>query len=164
MLHRLAGGSRGSGGAAHPARQSPRVWLAKAEGPDSVSSDSQRDLTSGMLKVNSSALREQEGKRTPGGRGVEPWKTELSSAGNKGTGQHHLPHPSPRRNPKGNQFPAPNLLVPCKHPMLCFCGSIPLTGLPPSWCCRAPSSGDHRRQSELSLLLPPLCTLWIHPG
>ena len=32
------------------------VWLAKAEGLYSVSSDSQGDLTSGMLKVNSSAL------------------------------------------------------------------------------------------------------------
>ena len=56
-LHGLAGGSRGGGGAARPARQSPQVWLAKAEGPDSVSSDSQWDLTSGMLKVNSSARR-----------------------------------------------------------------------------------------------------------
>ena len=36
----------------------PKIWLAKAEGPNSVSSDSQRGLTSGMLKVNSSALRE----------------------------------------------------------------------------------------------------------
>ena len=47
----------GGGGAARPARQSPpKVWLAKAEGPDSVSSDSQWNLTSGMLKVNSSDL------------------------------------------------------------------------------------------------------------
>ena len=37
----------------------PKVQFAKAEGPNSVSSDSQRGLTSGMLKVNSSALREQ---------------------------------------------------------------------------------------------------------
>ena len=29
--------------------RAPKVWLAKAEWPDSVSSDSQRDLTSGML-------------------------------------------------------------------------------------------------------------------
>ena len=44
-----------------PTRQgrAPKVWLAKAEGPDCMSSDSQWDLTSGMLKVNSSALREQ---------------------------------------------------------------------------------------------------------
>ena len=49
-----------------PGRQSPQVWLAKAEGPDSVSSDSQRDLTSGMLKVNSSALREQGGREDTG--------------------------------------------------------------------------------------------------
>ena len=31
------------------AKQSPRVWLAKVEGPDGVCADSQRDLTSGML-------------------------------------------------------------------------------------------------------------------
>ena len=52
-----------------PAQQgrAPKVWLAKAEGQDSMSSDSQQDLTSGMLKVNSSALREwggQENART----------------------------------------------------------------------------------------------------
>ena len=34
------------------------VWLAKAEVLDSMSSDSQQDLTSGTLKVNSSALGE----------------------------------------------------------------------------------------------------------
>ena len=47
-----------------PAQQgrAPKVWLAKAEGPDLVSSDSQWDLTSGMLTVNSSALREWEGQ------------------------------------------------------------------------------------------------------
>ena len=39
----------GGGGAAHLARQSTQVWLAKAEGPDGVCSDSQQDLTSGML-------------------------------------------------------------------------------------------------------------------
>ena len=32
-----------------PAKQSPRVWLAKAEGPDRVCSNSERDLTSGGL-------------------------------------------------------------------------------------------------------------------
>ena len=31
------------------AKQSPRVWLAKAEGPDGVCSDSMQDLTSGRL-------------------------------------------------------------------------------------------------------------------
>ena len=39
------------------AKQSPRVWLAKVEGPDGVCSDSKRDLTSGRLCVNSSAQR-----------------------------------------------------------------------------------------------------------
>ena len=38
-------GRRGS----PPAKQSPRVWLAKVEGPDGVCSDSKRDLTSGRL-------------------------------------------------------------------------------------------------------------------
>ena len=32
-----------------PAKQRPRVWLAKVEGPDRVCSDSKRDLTSGRL-------------------------------------------------------------------------------------------------------------------
>ena len=32
-----------------PAKQSPQVWLAKAEGLDGVCSDSERDLTSGRL-------------------------------------------------------------------------------------------------------------------
>ena len=54
MLHGLVGGSWGGGGAAHPGKAEP---LAKAEGPDCMSSDSQWDLTSGMLKVNSSAQR-----------------------------------------------------------------------------------------------------------
>ena len=31
------------------AKQSPRVWLAKAEGPDRVCSNSKQDLTSGRL-------------------------------------------------------------------------------------------------------------------
>ena len=46
-----------------PARQgrAPKVWLAKAEGLDSVSSDSQQYLTSGTLKVNNSALAEWGG-------------------------------------------------------------------------------------------------------
>ena len=38
-------GQRGS----LPAKQRPRVWLAKAERPDGVCSDSERDLTSGRL-------------------------------------------------------------------------------------------------------------------
>ena len=52
---------QGGGGAACPTRQSPQVCLTKAEGPDCVSSDSQQDLTSGMLKVNSFALGEWGG-------------------------------------------------------------------------------------------------------
>ena len=32
-----------------PAKQNPRIWLAKAEGPDRVCSDNKWDLTSGRL-------------------------------------------------------------------------------------------------------------------
>ena len=58
---RTAGREPGQWRGSPPARQSPQVWLAKAEGPDCMSSDSQWDLTSGILKVNSSALRDQGG-------------------------------------------------------------------------------------------------------
>ena len=85
--------------------------------------------------------------------------------GNKGAGKRYLPLPSPSRNPKGNQFLSQNMLAPRKHPTLCFCGSIPpVAGLTPSQCCRASPEGDHRRKSELSLPLLPLCTLLIHPS
>ena len=90
--------------------------------------------------------------------------TELRLAGNKGAHQRHLPRPSPSQNPKGNQFLPGNLLAPRKHPKLCFCGSIPPAGLTPSWCCRTPPEADLRRKSKLSLPLPPLCTLPIHPS
>ena len=101
-------------------------------------------------------LREQEGWRTTGGRVVEPWTAELSLVGNKGAGKRHLPRPSPSQN----------LLAPCKHPTLCFCGSIPpvAVGVTPSQRPRAPPEVDHLRKSELSLPLPPLCTLQIHPA
>ena len=46
--------------------RAPKVWLAKAEGLDCVSSDSQWNLTSGMLKVNSSALGERGGREDTG--------------------------------------------------------------------------------------------------
>ena len=40
----------GAGAGGSPsAKQSPRVWLAKAEWPDGVYSDSKQDLTSGRL-------------------------------------------------------------------------------------------------------------------
>ena len=157
------GREQGGGGVAHLARQSPRVWLAKAEGPDCMSSDSQRDLTSGMLKFNSSAWR--AGGREDTGR-ERCWAPEdrAQLSGEQRGRKHHLPLPAPSRNPKGNQFPSLNLLALRKHPTLCFCGSIPPTGLPPFWCCRASPTGDHHQQSELSLPLLPLCTLRIHPG
>ena len=65
-LHRLAGGSQVVEGQPTGQGRAPEVWLAKAEGPDSMSSDSQWDLTSGMLKVNSSALGEQGGQEDAG--------------------------------------------------------------------------------------------------
>ena len=54
-----------------PSRQGrvPKVQLAKEEGPDSVSSDSQQDLTSGILKVNSSTLGEWGGQEDNGREG-----------------------------------------------------------------------------------------------
>ena len=58
-----------------------------------------------------------------------------------------LAHP-PAKNPKGSQFPSPNFLAPHKHPMLCFCGSIPLTVLPHSWCRRGPPKEDHRGKAS----------------
>ena len=57
------------------------------------------------------------------------------------------------------------MLAACKHPSLCFCGSIPpAAGLTPSRCLRAPPEADLRRKSELSLPLPPLCNSPIHPS
>ena len=159
MLHRLAGGSWGPPQEGQPAWQdrAPEVWLVKAEGPDSMSSDSQWDLTSGMLKVNSSA-REQEGERTPGGRGV-------------GGEQRHwqVPKPSPMPQRKFQREPVPVNKLACtvqtpNTVLLCFCGSIPLMGLPPSWCFRAPPARNHPWQSKLSPPLLPLCTLRIHPS
>ena len=66
LLHGRVGGSQGSGEL--PAGQSrvPKIWLAKVEGLDSMRSDSQLDLTSGKLKVSSSALREQRGQEDAG--------------------------------------------------------------------------------------------------
>ena len=146
------------------AKQRTRIWLAKVEGPDGVCSDSKGDLTSEGYKLTA-LLGEQYGWRTVGGRVVEPRTTEHSLAGNKGARQRHLPHPSPSGNPKGNQFLSGNLLAPHKHPTLCFCRSIPLAaGLTPSRCHRAPPEADHLRKSELSLPLPPLCTLPFHPS
>ena len=162
---RTGGREPGQWKGSHPARQSPQVWLAKVEGPDCMSSDSQQDLKSQMLKVNSSALESGEGERTPGGRVVEPQKTELSlgGEGNKDPGQCHLPLPSPSQNSKGNQFPSRNLLAPGKHPTLCFCGSIPPMGHPLLVLWGLSHRGPPQ-QRERSLPMLPLCTLWIHPG
>ena len=100
-----------------------------------------------------------------GRRVVEPRMTDLSLVGNKGARQHHLPRPSPSQNPEGNQFLPGNLLALHKHPTLYFCGSItPAAGLTPAQCHRSPPKADHQRKSELSLPLPPPCTLPIHPS
>ena len=49
-VHATRTGGREPGWRGGPtAKQSPRVWLAKPEGPDGVCSDSKRDLTSGRL-------------------------------------------------------------------------------------------------------------------
>ena len=79
------------------------------------------------------------------GRVVELWKTEHSLAVIKGAGKRHLPLPSPSRNPKGKQFLSLNMLVPCKHLTLCFCGSIVPKGLPASLpVLQGPSNGKAR--------------------
>ena len=80
--------------------RAPEAWIAKTEGLDSVSSDSQWDLTSGMLKVNSSALGEQGGERTLG-RAVDPRKTAQLGGGTKVLATAiSLSHP-PAEIPKG---------------------------------------------------------------
>ena len=66
MLHGLVGGSWDGGGAAPRQDRAPKVWLAKVEALDPMSSDSQQDLTSRMLEVNSSALGEWGGQQDTG--------------------------------------------------------------------------------------------------
>ena len=41
------------------AKQSPRVWLAKAEGPDGVCSDSKRDIASGSSAQKAGRLEDK---------------------------------------------------------------------------------------------------------
>ena len=49
-VHATRTGGREPGQRGGPqAKQRPRVWLAKGEGPDGLCSDSERDLTSGRL-------------------------------------------------------------------------------------------------------------------
>ena len=62
---------------------------------------------------------------SPGVQNSAPWGTKALAS------TISLTYP-PSRNPKGNRFPSPNLLAPRKHPTLCFCGSLPPTGLPAS--------------------------------
>ena len=82
-----------------------------------MSSDNQQDLTSGILKVNRSTLGEsREGEKTPGGRVVESQKTELSSEGNKGAGQRHLPHPPPQQKSQREPVPLTELACTAQTP------------------------------------------------
>ena len=64
-----------------------------------------------MLKVNSSALREREGERTPGGRLVQPWKTELSSVGEESHWQAQFPSSIPQ--PKFQRERVPVIELAC---------------------------------------------------
>ena len=125
---RTGGREHGQWRGSPPGKAESQIWLAKAEGPDCMSSDSQQELISGMLKVNSSALREWRAGRVRGcreGELLSPGRQSSAQTGNKGTGKHHLPLPSPSQNSKGNQFPSLKFLAPPKNPMLCFCESIP---------------------------------------
>ena len=72
MLHRLAGGSRDCGEETPLARQNPRSLAYKSTGAGLLSSHSQQDLTSGMLKINALLSESREGERTLGGTVVEP--------------------------------------------------------------------------------------------
>ena len=124
----------GAGAEGQPARQSraPKSGLQKWRGQTECV-----QIASGTYHLEgyklTALLGEREGWRTMGERVVEPRRTELSLAGNKGAHQRHLSHPFPSQNPKGNQFLSGNLLAPRKHPTLCFCGSIPpVAGLTPS--------------------------------
>ena len=162
VLHGLEGGSQGRGAAPWQSR-GPKSGLQNWRGQsECVQTASGTEHLEGYKLT--ALLREQKGWRTTGGRVVEPPMTELGLAGNKGARQRHPPRPSLSQNPKGNHFLSGNLLAPRKHPMLCFCESIPPADLTTSWCRRAPPKADHQRKSELSLRLPPLCTLLIHPS
>ena len=88
--------------------RAPEVWLAKAEGPDCVSSDSQRYLTSGMLKVNSSALREQGGRE---GEFLSLGRTQLSGGTKALVSTISLSHP-PAEIPKGTSSHHPTVQMP----------------------------------------------------
>ena len=139
MLHALARGSQGSGGAARLARQSPQSLACKSRGAGLHEFGQPAGLDIWNLK--SQQLCSHRAGRARGrweGELLSPGKQSSVQWGNKGTGKCHVPLPFPSQNSKRNQFPSPNLLAPHKCPMLYFCGSILLMGLPPSQCCSPP--------------------------
>ena len=164
MLHGLAGGSQCGGRAASPpGRAEPPSLACKSRGARWSVFLQPAGLI--IWNVISQQLCSESG------RAKGQWEGELLSPEDRAQlgreqrhRKRHLPHPTPQ--PKSQREPVPftNLLALHKHPTLCFCGSIPPTGLPPSRCHRAPPETDHRRQRELSLPLLLLCTLQIHPS
>ena len=68
----------------------PKFWLAKAEGPGCMSSDSQQDIISEMLEVNSSALGERGGREDTVMERCESRK-DKAWWGNQGSGKRHFP-------------------------------------------------------------------------
>ena len=143
---RTGGREQGQLRGSHPTQQcrASESGLQKWRG-QTVCSESQWHLPFGMLcqqlcSENGRARGQREG--------------ELLSPDDRaqlGGEQRHSPAPSPwpilQPKSQWNQFPSGKLFVPCKHPMLCFCRSIPPTGLPPSWCYRALLELDHQKQS-----------------
>ena len=132
-----------------------------------MSSDCQWDLTSRMLKVNSSALGERRVGRVRG-----HWEAELLSLRRQNSAQWgtkalasaiSLSHPSAKIL-KGTSSHHQTCLHRANTQHCASVNPFPPRGLPPSQCCRAPPSGDHLWQSKQSLPLPPLYTLQIHPG
>ena len=148
-----------------PIRQgrAPEVWLAKVEGPDCMSSDSQWDLTAGMLKVNSSALGSG---RTRGHREGELLSPEDRALLCGKQGLWPAPSPSLIPQPKSQRETVPLTELACTaqtpNTVLLWIksssGSASLSVLQgPS--LRGPPRG---KQAKSSLLL--LYTLQIHPA
>ena len=146
---------------AHLARQSPQVWLAKVEGLDGVCSDSQQDLTSGISQQLCSESGRAKGQREE--ELLSPKRQSSARWGTKALGNTiSIAHP-PAKIPKGTS---------CQQELACTVQThnAVLLWIHPSnasaslRCHWAPLEADHQRQSELSLPLPPLCTLQIHPG
>ena len=128
-LQGLVRGSQGSGGAARPQSRATESGLQKWRGQtECVLTASGHNIWNVISQQLCSENRRARGQ----------WEEDLLTPedrdwrGNKSAGQCHLPCPSPSQNPKRNKFPSGNLLAPCKHPTLCFCGYILWTGRPAS--------------------------------